>query len=198
MRTYRRSSRWSIVAAALLVAAPAAAQQQGASAHANHPAAPTSGYRAELLRDVATLESRYLGLADAMKGKYGWSPAQGVRSVGAVFAHIASANLMIPGALGVQAPAGFTPASAQALEKAPDEAKVKAALRESFAHVRHAISSVPDDQLDATTKLFGRDSTKRAVLHLLVAHMHEHLGQSIAYARSNGVTPPWSGGGAGD
>ncbi len=22
--------------------------------------------------------------------------------------------------------------------------------------------------------------------------MHEHLGQSIAYARSNGVTPPWS------
>jgi hypothetical protein len=22
--------------------------------------------------------------------------------------------------------------------------------------------------------------------------MHEHLGQSIAYARTNGVAPPWS------
>jgi uncharacterized damage-inducible protein DinB len=27
---------------------------------------------------------------------------------------------------------------------------------------------------------------------MLVTHMHEHLGQSIAYARSIGVTPPWS------
>jgi uncharacterized damage-inducible protein DinB len=26
----------------------------------------------------------------------------------------------------------------------------------------------------------------------LVSHEHEHLGQMIAYARSNGVTPPWS------
>ena len=23
-------------------------------------------------------------------------------------------------------------------------------------------------------------------------HLHEHLGQLIAYARSNGVVPPWS------
>jgi uncharacterized damage-inducible protein DinB len=23
-------------------------------------------------------------------------------------------------------------------------------------------------------------------------HMHEHLGQAIAYARVNGVVPPWS------
>ena len=32
-----------------------------------------------------------------------------------------------------------------------------------------------------------------AVLLQLLAHMNEHLGQSIAYARMNGVVPPWSG-----
>ena len=25
-----------------------------------------------------------------------------------------------------------------------------------------------------------------------VVHLHEHLGQGIAYARSNEVVPPWS------
>jgi uncharacterized damage-inducible protein DinB len=30
------------------------------------------------------------------------------------------------------------------------------------------------------------------VLFLIANHMHEHLGQSIAYARTNGVVPPWS------
>jgi hypothetical protein len=25
-----------------------------------------------------------------------------------------------------------------------------------------------------------------------VTHLHEHLGQLIAYARSNNVEPPWS------
>ena len=27
---------------------------------------------------------------------------------------------------------------------------------------------------------------------LFVTHNHEHLGQMIAYARSVGVTPPWT------
>ena len=51
------------------------------------------------------------------------------------------------------------------------------------------------DTPDKATKLFGRDSTNAGVALLLITHMHEHLGQSIAYARSNGVTPPWSEGG---
>jgi uncharacterized damage-inducible protein DinB len=30
------------------------------------------------------------------------------------------------------------------------------------------------------------------VLELLATHNHEHLGQMIAYARMNGIAPPWS------
>ena len=44
----------------------------------------------------------------------------------------------------------------------------------------------------APVKLFGRDMTKQGALMLILEDQHEHLGQSIAYARSNGVVPPWS------
>jgi len=44
----------------------------------------------------------------------------------------------------------------------------------------------------APVKLFGRDMTKLGALMLILEDQHEHLGQSIAYARSNGVVPPWS------
>ena len=54
------------------------------------------------------------------------------------------------------------------------------------------LASLSDADLEATTRLYGRDVAQWAVLLQLVAHMNEHLGQSIAYARMNGVTPPWS------
>jgi len=46
--------------------------------------------------------------------------------------------------------------------------------------------------LQAPVKLFGRDMTKDDAVRFLLGDQHEHLGQSIAYARSNGVVPPWS------
>jgi len=41
--------------------------------------------------------------------------------------------------------------------------------------------------------MFGNDITERAAFLNALTHLHEHLGQSIAYARMNGVVPPWSG-----
>jgi uncharacterized damage-inducible protein DinB len=57
------------------------------------------------------------------------------------------------------------------------------------------VEAVPAGQLDDAADLFGWQATKRAALTGMVAHMHEHLGQAIAYARMNGVMPPWSAGG---
>jgi uncharacterized damage-inducible protein DinB len=34
--------------------------------------------------------------------------------------------------------------------------------------------------------------TKEGAIRYLFADQREHLGQSIAYARTNGVVPPWS------
>jgi uncharacterized damage-inducible protein DinB len=66
------------------------------------------------------------------------------------------------------------------------------ALKASYANLQKAITGLSDSDLQASVKLFGRDMTKQAALKLILGDQHEHLGQSIAYARSNGVVPPWS------
>ena len=189
--------------AVLLVSSPAAAQQPGAAATkpAAAPAAmPTSGYRAEVINDLNELEKKFLGLADAMKGKYAWRPMAGVRSVGEVFGHIAGDQMVLPAMVGYAPPPDMQAEDMRGMfgkvgemEKVTDPATIRANIVRSFAHARAAVASISDAQLD--DKVFGQDMTKRAMLNLLVTHTHEHLGQSIAYARSNGVTPPWSAGG---
>lgn len=43
-----------------------------------------------------------------------------------------------------------------------------------------------------TVDFFVTKMTQQAAWLGTTTHLHEHLGQAIAYARSNGVTPPWS------
>ena len=72
-------------------------------------------------------------------------------------------------------------------------------LKESFEYAAAAVPTITD--LDTIVETFGFPGTKRAYLLILLTHAHEHLGQSIAYARSVGVVPPWSqqqAGGEGD
>ena len=66
------------------------------------------------------------------------------------------------------------------------------ALKTSYANLHKAIEGLSDAVLKAPVKLSGRDMTKEDAVRYLFADQHEHLGQSIAYARSNGVVPPWS------
>ena len=66
------------------------------------------------------------------------------------------------------------------------------ALRRALAHVGAAIGKLEDAALDKDVNLFGRESKMRDVAILAVVHTSEHLGQLIAYARSNGIAPPWS------
>jgi uncharacterized damage-inducible protein DinB len=66
------------------------------------------------------------------------------------------------------------------------------ALKASYLNLQEAIAALSDNDLQAPVKLFGRDMTKQSGLMLILQDQHEHLGQSIGYARSNGVVPPWS------
>jgi uncharacterized damage-inducible protein DinB len=153
--------------------------------------APTSGYRAEFLEDVAYYEQRYTRLAAAMPAeKYDWRPAEGVRSVGEVYTHIISANYGVARALGTLPPPGFDPKAIPGLSG--DKAKVLPVLKESFAHFRTAILALNDADADKPQKMFNRETTLRGSLMMIDRHWGEHLGQSIAYARVNGVVPPWT------
>ena len=68
------------------------------------------------------------------------------------------------------------------------------ALKASFAHVRDAVGGMSDADMTKTAKMFGQTLTYEEALFVMANHMHEHLGQAIAYARTNGIVPPWSKG----
>jgi uncharacterized damage-inducible protein DinB len=156
-----------------------------------HAQAPTSGWRAEFLNSFSGAERKYLALAEAMPWeKYSWRPAQGVRSVCEVFLHIAGANYGLVGPLGAAPPASV---DLRNIEKCPaDKNQVLATMRASFAFARSAVTATTDAQADNAISIFGMNMTKRGLLLFIAEHAGEHLGQSIAYARTNGVVPPWS------
>jgi len=152
-----------------------------------------TGFRAEFLTQLDDVEKKMVSLAEVMpEDKYSWRPNEGVRSVGQVYVHLASANFGIPFFLGIKPPAGI---DRDAENKVMSKKEILDMLKASFENARKTALSIPDSELDKTVKFFGgKMATKRSVLLLMATHMHEHLGQSIAYARMNSVVPPWSTG----
>jgi uncharacterized damage-inducible protein DinB len=141
--------------------------------------------QAALSTEVGTLSDKFTGMARVMAGKYDWKPGQGVRSVGEVFNLIVMENGILAGTL-TGATGGERPAPIA------DPERLREALETSYANLQQTITRLSDADLKAPVKLFGRDMTKEGAIRYLFADQHEHLGQSIAYARSNGVIPPWS------
>lgn len=159
-------------------------------------ALPLSGQtlQEEMVTDLSAVAEKFISLAEAMPAEtYSWRPAEGVRSVGEVFMHISLANIGLPANLvGAGMPDGVDPEWQSQGEQYADKEGIVQALRVSFHHLLQVIEGMSDEDLMTATNVFGRDTNYIGGLMLLQTHSHEHLGQAIAYARSNGVTPPWS------
>jgi uncharacterized damage-inducible protein DinB len=154
------------------------------------PLAADASYTADLARDLGEVEGKIVALAEAIPAdKYSWSPAPGVRSVSQALMHVASGNYFFPTLFGATIPDGVDVGS---FDSITDPEEVVATLKGSFASLRGAIEAIPSDRLHETLDIFGQETTIAGGLHAAVSHSHEHLGQMIAYARSIGVTPPWS------
>jgi hypothetical protein len=148
------------------------------------------------LTDLDTLQSKFLALAEAFPAdKYSWRPATGVRSVGEAFMHVASEYYVYtPMAYGAarspvvqQGQAGM-----EKFEKMSSKAEVQQHLKAGFAYMKQQLSALDEASLAGTKKLFGGDHTIIETSFIMSGDLHEHLGQLIAYARVNGVKPPWS------
>lgn len=185
MRTTLRNLSCTVLFAGLL-AAPAHAQQP-------------SPLVTDLIADIAQVQEKLASLGRAIPAeRWGWRPAEGVRSVGEVYLHVGADNYLLPTGWGTAAPAatgikGDDYATVQAFERrqmAKDAALAE--LERSFAHLRAAMAAATGP-MTAEVSMFGQTFTRRAFLILTTTHLHEHLGQLIAYARSIGVVPPWSG-----
>lgn len=166
-------------------------------------AAPTgaqnrTGVMGELLNDVAQAEKKIVGLARAMpEAAWQYRPAEGVRSTAEVIMHVAADNYFIPAVMGITPPkeTGITKEydSAVAFEKkSMSRDAALAELEKSFAFLRKSMQEMPEAQLETVIGVFGQKNTNRGFWLMATTHLHEHLGQLIAYARSNKVTPPWS------
>jgi uncharacterized damage-inducible protein DinB len=160
--------------------------------HADDMAGVPAGVRGELIMNLRDSGGKVMELAGAIpESKWNWRPAKGVRSVGEVYLHITGGNMMFPPMVG--ATGGMTFEQGESLDKTPKtkEETIKM-LKDSYAFLEKSLMDMSDADMDAQVEFFGHKMSKRAMMIVAVGHTHEHLGQSIAYARMCGVTPPWT------
>ena len=140
--------------------------------------------------ELKEAQQELVSLAQAMPAdKYSWRPGEGIRSVAEVYLHVCAGNFGLTALTGVPAKSGF---KFQGFEKSTtDKKQIVDLLNECFAFAENGISSLSDADLSKPVKWDEYPTVGDIVLHI-VAHAHEHLGQSIAYARMNGVVPPWT------
>jgi len=174
-----RNSLMVLALAALLVPVCAAAQD-------------VSGIRGELISSMKDAGGKIQELATAIPdGKYTWKPSKDVRSTGQVFLHVVQINYLLPKFVGITPAMGMEELmklDSQTMEPA----KIRQMLKDSYAWAAKAIMDTPDSDLDTQADFFGQKMSKREILLALTSHSHEHLGQLIAYARSNNIVPPWT------
>ena len=175
---------FAAIAAAALFATPCDAQQR-------------TGLMGDLIKDVTELQGKLTSLAKEIPtDKYGWRPAADTRSVGEVLLHVAADNYFIPAGLGVKADPSTRitdyPSTIAYEKQKLTRDEILAQVDKSFAHLVKVMNETPDAKLDEMVPFFGQQMSRRMVWILTVTHLHEHLGQAIAYARSNNIVPPWS------
>jgi uncharacterized damage-inducible protein DinB len=193
-----KNSLLLLSALSLLLAPPGNANPQnragqpGSNPSAEDKTPPSYDMKPQALLDLQDMHKKMVGLATAIPAeKYTWRPEPGVRSISELFLHVSGANFGYPPLVSGTAPApGF---KAEGFETSTtDKAKIMEQLNQSFAYAEAAIQSMSNADFAKPEKKLGPDANDGDVIYLMMVHNHEHLGQTIAYARLNGITPPWT------
>jgi uncharacterized damage-inducible protein DinB len=153
--------------------------------------APSYDMKAQALLDLQMVQKKCVDLAQVLSNdKLTWRPSPDARSFAEVFLHVAGERYGILGMMGATPPAGVKP---RELEKSTtDKDKIVAELNQSWDFAQGAINSMSNADFAKLLPKLGPQANEGDVVYILVADAHEHLGQLIAYARENGITPPWT------
>ena len=189
--SFRHRPFLAVLAGLAILAAPGLASAQDVPSRES-----AVEMRKQFMADLDTMYSKFTALAEAIPAeKYSWRPAEGVRSIGEAFQHVSSEfYVFTPMSYGATASPAVTRSREgfqkfEAMSTKPDVLKH---LKESFAYTKQAIMGLDDAAITGQRKLFGQDMTIMHTSLIMSGDLHEHLGQLIAYARMNGVKPPWS------
>jgi uncharacterized damage-inducible protein DinB len=137
------------------------------------------------------VSSQLLSLAQTIPAdKFAWRPAPGVRSTSEVLNHLTLANFHLLSYTGPKLPADLKSETME--KKVVDKAEVIAWLRRSLDAVQQAHAGIQPAELQRKVKIAGKDATVDGMYLRIIVHANEHMGQLIAYARMNGIAPPWS------
>jgi len=155
----------------------------------NSEATSSSDFFTDLLAEIEYVQGQVLQLADAFpEDKYSWRPSDGVRSVGEAFVHLGTGNYFLLSFLGGSKPEGFDEMD----KKLTKKAEIIDFIKKSYDDAKKFIATLKMEDLEKPVDFFNNKSNGRRMLFLTLYHSHEHLGQEIAYARMNGIVPPWS------
>jgi len=153
--------------------------------------APSYDMKAQSLVDLERVQKKFVDLANALPAdKMTWRPSTDSRSFAELFLHVAGERYAILKLMGAAAPEGF---DARAFEKTTtDKAKIVDELNKSWEFSKKTIDGMTNADFAKLIPKLGPQANAGDVVYILVADAHEHLGQSIAYARVNGIVPPWT------
>jgi hypothetical protein len=189
LSTRSHRPQWITVTGAVLMCAGLASPVRAQDAMTKEAAAAV---KTAFLADIEVLRGKFVGLAQAFpQDKYTWRPMEGVRSVSEVLMLAASEGYgFIPTGFGVKA--GLAREDMAKLNAITDKAQVVDHLNKAFAHAKAELTAADPATLTAKRRLFGQDRSTLEIAMLIGGDLHEHLGQLIAYARTNHIVPPWS------
>lgn len=159
--------------------------------------AQASTWQEVQVQDIETMHRKFKALAQAFdESHYDWRPMEGVRSVREVLGLAVAEAHLFPTGWGYDAPAGSEPGFYEELERAAalPKAEMVQELDTSFAFLIGVVRGMSEEERMAAGEYFGQPMPVHASVATAMNDMHEHLGQLIAYARTNEVVPPWSRG----
>lgn len=178
--------------AVVLICALGESMRAGAqNAGAPDSAPPSYDMKGQSLLDLQMVQKKFVELANAIpQDKFNWRPSSDSRSFAEVFLHVAGERYGILRLMGAQAPGEF---DAKRLEKSTtDKARIIDELNKSWEFTQKTIASMSNGDFAKLLPKLGPEANAGDVVYILVADAHEHLGQSVAYARENGIVPPWT------
>ena len=163
----------------------------GAGAQMDDHTAPSYDMKAQSLQDLQGVQKKFVDLANALPAdKLTWRPTADSRSFAEVFLHVAGERYQILALGGATPPSDF---DGKTYEKSTtDRARIVEELNKSWAFTDKTINAMSNGDFAKLLPKLGPQANAGDVIYILVADAHEHLGQAIAYARENGIVPPWT------
>jgi uncharacterized damage-inducible protein DinB len=181
----------SFLCLASVLSAGAVAMHAQTAGNSTDSTAPSYDMKGQALLDLQAMNKKCVDLIEALPSdKLTWRPSPDTRSFAEVFLHVAGERYQILSLMGAAAPAGFKAAEYE--KSTTDKDRIVEDMNQSWDFTNKAINGMSNADFAKLLPKLGPQANEGDVVYMLVVDAHEHLGQLVAYARQNGIVPPWT------